>query len=94
LFPDNPRSKKVNTKKRTEDMVKDYINTHFKDFVHDRKMDTAHCNCNHLRRVDHRSVVGNTLLCVETDENHHRNYDKDDEDVRYHDVLVAWGGKL
>ena len=91
LYPDDP---KVRTKERAEDTVKAYINAHFKNFVHDQKMPTAHCNCNHLRRIDHRRVVGNTLLCVETDEHHHRNYKAEDEDARYHDVLVAWGGKL
>jgi hypothetical protein len=28
------------------------------------------------------------------DEWWHRNYDKDDEQARYHDVIMAWGGKL
>jgi hypothetical protein len=90
-FPGHP---KVRTKERAEDTVKAYINANFAGFIHNQKMDTAHCNCNHLRRIDHRREVGNTLLCVETDEHHHRNYDKDDESARYHDVLVAWGGKL
>jgi hypothetical protein len=75
-------------------VVKKYIDQNFKDFVHDQKLPTAHCNCNHLRRIDHCRVVGNTLLCIETDEYHHRNYDPSDEDSRYHDVLMAWGGKL
>jgi hypothetical protein len=90
-FPDDP---KVQAKQRAEDTVKAYINAHFKDFVHDQKMDTAHCVCDHRRRIDHRRVVGNTLLCVETDEHHHIYYDKDDEDARYHDMLMGWGGKL
>jgi hypothetical protein len=90
-FPDDP---KVNAKKRAEYIVREYINANFKDFVHDQKMPTAHCNCNHRRRIDHRCVVGNTLLCIETDEHHHRYYDPDDEDARYHDVMLPWGGKL
>jgi hypothetical protein len=44
--------------------------------------------------VDHRRLIGNTLLCVETDENFHKYYDPDDEDVRYHDLITAFGGKL
>jgi hypothetical protein len=74
--------------------VRDYLNSHFAKFVHDQPLETAHCVCSHRRRVDHRRLVGNTLLCVETDEHWHRNYDPDDEDARYHDVLCAWGGKL
>ena len=89
-----PGHAKVHTKQRVEYEVRAFINAHFQDFVHDQKLPTAHCNCNHRRRIDHRRVVGNTLLCIETDEHHHRNYDPSDEDSRYHDVLVAWGGKL
>jgi hypothetical protein len=85
-----PGCKKV----RVEDTVKAYINSHFAGFIHDQRWPTAHCDCTLLRRVDHRSVVGNTLLCIETDEHHHIYYDKDDEEARYHDVLLGWGGKL
>ena len=88
------RAEKVRTKERAEATVKAYINAHFKDFVHNQQMDTAHCVCDHRRRIDHRRVVGNTLLCVETDEHHHKYYKKDDTDARYHDVLMGWGGKL
>ena len=42
----------------------------------------------------YRREVGNTLLCVETDEMHHRSYDKADEQARYHDLMMGWGGKL
>jgi hypothetical protein len=90
-FPDHP---KVRVKQRAEDTVKAYINANFAGFIHNHEMPTAHCVCDHRRRIDHRREVGNTLLCIETDEHHHRNYDKDDEDARYHDMLVAWGGKL
>jgi hypothetical protein len=86
-FPDDPRL-------RAELIVREYINHNFKDFIHDHMMPTAHCDCNHLRRIDHRCVVGNTLLCIETDEHWHRNYKKDDEDARYHDMIMAWGGRL
>jgi hypothetical protein len=90
-FPDHP---KVRTKERAEDTVKAYINANFAGFIHNHQMPTAHCVCDHRRRIDHRREVGNTLLCIETDEHHHRNYDKDDEDARYHDMLMGWGGKL
>jgi hypothetical protein len=86
-FPDDPRL-------RAEDTVKAYINANFKDFVHNHTMPTEHCVCDHLRRIDHRCVVGNTLFCIETDEHYHRYYDPDDEDARYHDGMLPWGGKL
>jgi len=86
-FPDHPRL-------RAEAITKAYINRHFEDFIHDHVIPTAHCDCNHLRRIDHRKLVDGTLLCIETDETYHRYYDPDDEDARYHDVMMAHGGKL
>jgi hypothetical protein len=89
-----PHDERVKNRGRVELRVRAYLNSHFSGFIHNHQMPTAHCVCDHRRRIDHRREVGNTLLCIETDEHHHRNYDKDDEDARYHDVLVAWGGKL
>jgi hypothetical protein len=90
-FPDDTRTK---NRARAELMVREYINSKWTDFVHDHVIETAHCACTHRRRVDHRKLVGNTLICIETDEWWHRNYDKDDEDARYHDIMMTWGGKL
>jgi hypothetical protein len=90
-FRDDER---VKTRGRVELKVRSYLDSHFKEFVHDQPIHTAHCVCSHRRRVDHRRLIGNTLLCVETDENFHRYYDPDDEEARYHDVILAWGGKL
>jgi len=90
-FPDDER---VKTRGRVELRVRSYLDSHFPDFVHDQPIHTAHCVCSHRRRIDHRRLIGNTLLCVETDENFHKYYDPDDEEARYHDVVMAWGGKL
>jgi hypothetical protein len=90
-FPEDP---KVKNRGRVELRVREFLNSNFADFVHDHPIKTNHCVCDHRRRVDHRRLVGNTLLCIETDENFHKNYAKDDEDARYHDVIMTWGGKL
>jgi hypothetical protein len=90
-FPSDPRTQ---NRARAELLVRDYINSKWTDFVHDYPMETTHCDCTHRRRVDHRKLVGNTLLCVETDEHAHRRYDMHDEQARYHDLMMAWGGKL
>jgi len=89
-----PFHEKAQSKARVEWVVRDYIERNFPHFVHDHTMHTGHCDCTVRRRVDHRRQVGNTLLCVETDEMHHRYYDKDDEQARYHDIMMEWGGKL
>ena len=31
-------------------------------------MYTGHCDCTHRRRIDHRLLVGNTMIAVETDQ--------------------------
>jgi hypothetical protein len=46
------------------------------------------------RRIDHRKLIGNTLLCIETDENQHKSYDKKDEEIRYDDLMMIHGGKF
>ena len=89
-----PHDERVKTRGRVELRVRRYLNSHFADFVHDQSIHTAHCVCSHRRRVDHRRLIGNTLFCVETDENFHKYYDPDDEEARYHDLIMAWGGKL
>ena len=55
---------------------------------------TGNCDCSHRRRIDHRKLFGNTLLCIETDENQHKGYDKDDEEIRYDDLYMLHSGKF
>jgi hypothetical protein len=43
--------------------------------------------------VDHRKLIGNTMLAVETDENAHRGYDEKDEEIRYDDLYMIHSGK-
>jgi hypothetical protein len=45
------------------------------------------------RRIDHRKLIGSTLLCIETDEFAHRGYDPLDEEIRYHDLYMVHSGK-
>jgi hypothetical protein len=73
--------------------VRNEINAHFEGFIHDKPLYTGDCKCTHRRRVDHRKLIGATLLCIETDENAHENYDKQDEEIRYDDLYMVHGGK-
>ena len=45
------------------------------------------------RRIDHRKLINNTLLVIETDENQHKSYDTLDEETRYDDLYMAFSGK-
>ena len=69
------------------------INTLFQGFVHDKPLYTGNCDCTHRRRVDHRKLIGNTVLAVETDEYAHRGYDEKDEEIRYDDLYMIHSGK-
>jgi hypothetical protein len=92
IFPDDPRSKVIYTHTK-EIMVRNIINKNFVGFVHDKPLYTANCDCTHRRRIDHRKLLGNTILAIETDEFGHRGYDKKDEEIRYDDVYMIHSGK-
>jgi hypothetical protein len=93
LFPDDPRSRKKNNHMTKEIMVRNFINDHFDGFIHNVPMYTGNCNCTHRRRIDHRKLIGNTILAIETDEFGHRGYDRANEEIRYDDVYMIHSGK-
>ena len=39
-------------------------------------------------------MIGNTLLCIETDENQHKRYNAADEEIRYDDLYLIHSGKF
>jgi hypothetical protein len=61
--------------------------------VHDKPLYTGNCDCTHRRRIDHRKLIGNTILAIETDEFGHRRYDPKDEEIRYDDLYMIHSGK-
>ena len=92
LFSSDPRSTIIYEHTK-EIRVRNTINDHFEGFIHDRPLYTGNCNCAHRRRIDHRKLIGATLLCVETDEHAHGGYDKRDEEIRYDDLYMVHSGK-
>ena len=92
VFPTDKRSKVIYTHTK-EIMVRNIINKNFDGFIHDIPLYTGNCNCTHRRRIDHRKLIGNTILAIETDEFGHRSYDKKDEEIRYDDVYMIHSGK-
>jgi uncharacterized protein YcfL len=79
--------------KTKEIAVRDFINENFNGFQHNKPLQTGHCDCTMRRSIDHRKLIGNTLLAIETDENQHKSYDKMDEEIRYDDLYMAHSGK-
>ena len=95
LFPNDALTFQIRSKTK-EIAVRDFINSKFEGFYHDKPLwynETA-CDCTTKRRIDHRKLINNTLLCIETDENQHKAYSKVDEEARYHDLFMAFGGKF
>ena len=91
-FPTDARSQVVYAHTK-ELIVRNKINENFEGFVHDRPLYTGNCDCTHRRRIDHRKLIGNTMLATETDEFGHRGYDKTDEEIRYDDLYMIHSGK-
>jgi hypothetical protein len=91
-FPLDPLTFQIRCKTK-EIAVRDFINANFSGFQHDKILETGHCDCTIRRRIDHRKLIGNTLLVIETDENQHKSYDKMDEETRYDDLFMAHSGK-
>jgi hypothetical protein len=91
-FPLDPLTFQIRSKTK-EIAVRDYINANFDGFQHDKSLYTGHCDCSVRRRIDHRKLINNTLLVIETDENQHKSYDAMDEETRYDDLYMAFSGK-
>ena len=92
IFPEDPRSTRIYEHTK-EILVRNAITEKFQGFVHDRPLYTGNCNCTHRRRIDHRKIIGNTIIAVETDEHAHQGYDEKDEEIRYDDLYMIHSGK-
>lgn len=93
LFPNDELSLQVKVKSK-ENYVRDFLREKMHEFIHDTILWTGNCDCSHRRRIDFRKIIGNTLLCIEVDENQHKRYDNKDEEIRYDDLFMVHGGKF
>lgn len=92
LFPLDPRTAKIRVKTK-EIVVRDALVEWYGDaFIHNKALNFG-CDCAHKRSVDFRRLIGNTIVAVEVDEGQHKSYVAEDENVRYDDLFVAFGGK-
>jgi hypothetical protein len=92
IYPDDERSKIIYEHTK-EIKVRNTINNNYPGFIHDIPLYSNNCNCVHRRRIDHRKLIGGTMLAIETDEFGHRGYDKYDEEIRYDDLFMIHSGK-
>jgi len=71
---------------RPELLVRAAINVNFEGFIHNKAIPAM--SIFHRRNIDHRLLIENTILAVETDENAHQFYNTYVENyVRYHDFV-------
>jgi hypothetical protein len=93
LFPNDESTKNIRIKTK-ENYVRDFLKDHNSEFIHDIALWSGNCDCSHIRRIDFRKLIGNTLLCVEVDENQHKRYKEKEEEIRYDDLFMLHGGKF
>ena len=91
-FPEEAARMKLRNRTK-EIQVRDYINSNYSGFIHDKPVYTNHCDCSIRRRIDVRNIYGNTMLAIECDENQHLDYDEKDVQARVNDLYMAFSGK-
>jgi len=77
---------------RPEDRVRNEINANFAGFIHNKKLQSL--DRTHNRRIDHRLLIGSTIVAIETDEYAHVSYKKQAEDERYCDFMKTFSYKF
>ena len=72
-----------------ETLVREAIDTAFDGFIHNKAMrgETE-------KRIDHRLLIGNTILAIETDEFGHKRYCESQENARYDEFLTNTSHKF
>ncbi len=94
-FPSDPRTLSIRGKNE-EMKVRDFLAQTYKEvsFIHNKALWTGQADCSCRRRIDFRALIGNTLLCIEVDEDQHKYRNKKDEELRYDDLMMLHGGKF
>ncbi len=92
LFPDDPRTKGINTKSKEIQVVNHVCLNHPGEWYNDKPLYVNFDDkcCPSKRRIDLRQLFGNTMLCIEIDENQHKYYTKHDDFVRYNEIAFEF----
>jgi len=88
-YPEDPRSQCPIGYKRAEMCVREAIDTAFDGFIHNKPM-----RGETKKRLDHRLLIGNTILAIETDESAHQYYCESNENARYDEFLANTSHKF
>jgi hypothetical protein len=89
LFPIDLRTKRIIKKSKEIEVINYVANKHNGAWHHDKPLYINFDNncCPSRRRIDLRQLIGNTMLCIEIDENQHKYYPKYDDFVRYNQLV-------
>lgn len=96
LFPTDPRAALIQKHSKELAVIKHLGQFGwFQGFVHDKPLyvDLEGGCCATKRRIDARKLIGNTMLCLEIDENQHKSYLPTYELERYNDLWMDFSGK-
>jgi len=88
-YPQDPRSQCPIGYKRAEICVREAIDIAFDGFIHNKGM-----RCETGKRIDHRILIDNTILAIETDEFAHQYYSETKEKERYEEFLTETSYKF
>jgi hypothetical protein len=90
LFPLHELTTKIKTK-TFELKVKMFIDNNYSGFIHNKIINIGGgCDCRYKRLIDHFIYIDGCLLAIETDENKHISYNKEDEINRYNDIMMIY----
>jgi hypothetical protein len=92
IFPNDPRTKNIRTKSKENEVINYVCMNHQGTWYHDKPIYVNYDNecCPSRRRIDLRQLIGNTMLCIEVDENQHKYYVAYDEFVRYNEIVLQF----
>jgi len=94
LYPEHESSLFI-TRKSKELKVISYLLNILKEWIYDKGfyVDLEGGCCSTRRRIDLRYLYNNTMICIEIDENQHKNYIEVNEEARYNDLYMDFSGK-
>lgn len=95
LFPVDSRIKNIKIRSKETTVINHVCNNHKGKYYHDIPMQINFDDgcCVTRRRIDLRQIIGNTILCIEVDENQHKYYPKNDDFERYNQIVLSFTSK-
>ena len=94
IHPDDPKSLTAKNKSKELQTII-YLCNKYEGFIYNKPfyIDLEGGCCETKRRIDLRKLINNTMLCIEIDEDQHKRYIKNDDNIRYNELLMDFTGK-